>query len=201
MQALEVSLEKRNNYIVHPLKFALWLFILTVIMIFGGMTSAYIVHRGTLTSETMLLFDLPSILWYNLALMLVSSITMQYGVWSMKKQDRRMALVGMGMTAVLGGLFLAGQWQAFMEMSQSGLVFVDQTRIDDSVSYFYVITGLHGVHIIAGLLIVLIVFGLTAANRWGRWNPRLTYELTATFWHFLGLLWVYLFIFLKYTQN
>lgn len=201
MASYSVSMDKQN-YIVHPQKFALWLFILTVIMIFGGLTSAYIVSRGAVPGDQLILFDLPSILWYNLGVMLVSSITMQFSVWSVKREERNKALMGLGMTFVLGCIFLVGQWDAFKELTASGLPFVDQNRLDDSISYFYVVTGLHGVHIISALVAVLIVLMQTALRQFR--DParrRLVFGMAAIFWHFLGLLWVYLFIFLKYTQN
>lgn len=201
MTSYQLNMEK-PNYIVHPQKFALWLFILSVIMIFGGFTSAYIVARGALQEDQLILFDLPSILWYNLAILFVSSITIQFAVWAAKHEQTPRAMVGLGMTFVLGCLFLAGQWDAFTELTISGLPFVDQTRLDDSISYFYVITGLHGLHIVAALITVLIVLAQTALDTFRQPGRReLVFEMTAIFWHFLGLLWIYLFVFLKYTQN
>ncbi|MEM7654652.1 MAG: cytochrome c oxidase subunit 3 [Bacteroidota bacterium] len=190
-----------KRYIVHPQKFALWLFILTVVMIFAGLTSAYIVHRGSLAETDRLVFDLPTVLWNNLALILVSSVTMQFAVWSLKKEERTRALLGLGMTFVLGILFLFGQWAAFQAMVESNLFFVDNERIDDSVSYFYIITGLHGLHIFAGLIVLLSSLILVITERLGHRRDILTLEMASIFWHFLGLLWVYLFVFLKYTQN
>lgn len=196
-----MSMDKQN-YIVHPQKFALWLFILSVIMIFGGFTSAYIVARGALPAEEIILFDLPQILWYNLGIILVSSVTIQFSVWSIKRADRTKSLIGLGMTFVLGCLFLLGQWDAFLELTRSGLPFVDQERLDDSISYFYVVTGLHGLHIVAALVAVLVVLLQTALQTFGSASRReVVFEMAAIFWHFLGLLWIYLFIFLKYTQN
>jgi cytochrome c oxidase subunit 3 len=201
MASYQIGMDKQN-YIVHPQKFALWLFILSVIMIFGGLTSAYIVARGALPAEKVLFFDLPSILWYNMGVMLVSSITMQFSVWSIKHNEVARALIGLGMTFVLGSIFLVGQWDAFVQLTESGLTFVDQDRMDDSISYFYLVTGLHGAHIVSALITVLVVFlqaGLNTFKLPGR--REVVFEMTAIFWHFLGLLWIYLFIFLKYTQN
>jgi len=201
MASYSVSMDKQN-YIVHPQKFALWLFILTVIMIFGGLTSAYIVSRGAVPADQLILFDLPSILWYNLGVMLVSSVTMQFSVWATKREELNKAMIGLGMTFVLGCIFLVGQWDAFTELTASGLPFVDQSRMDDSISYFYVVTGLHGVHIISALIAVLIVLMQTVFQQFrDTARRRLVFEMAAIFWHFLGLLWIYLFIFLKYTQN
>lgn len=201
MSAYGFELEKKN-YIFHPQKFALWLFILTVIMIFGGLTSAYIVQRSFVDVADRILFDLPGILWMNLALILFSSVTMQFATWSVKRNDRQKGLLGLGMTFVLGVLFLIGQLNAWEALDSSGLPFVEKTRMDNSVSFFYIFTGLHGAHIIAALIVLLVVFFQTLGNRFTRPGSRaFTFELTGIFWHFLGLLWVYLFVFLKVTQS
>ncbi|MEZ4825795.1 MAG: cytochrome c oxidase subunit 3 [Bacteroidia bacterium] len=201
MSAYGIELEKKN-YIFHPQKFALWLFILTVIMIFGGLTSAYIVQQSFVKEELRLFFDLPEILWVNLGVILFSSVTMQYAVWVARKNDRSKALAALGMTLILGVVFLIGQVNAWGAMVDSGMPMVDVGRTDNSVSFFYVFTGLHGAHIIGALIVLLVVWIRTALQSYRRVGQRaLTYELTGIFWHFLGLLWVYLFIFLKITQN
>ena len=200
MSSLTADMQERS-YIIHPQKFALWLFILSVVMIFGGLTSAYIVHRGSLEPEQLLQFDLPAVLWNNLFLILFSSVTMQFAVWSIKRGERTKALLGLGMTFVLGLLFLIGQWKAFGDLADSNLFLVDRDRIDDTVSYFYVITGLHGAHIVAALLVLLSAWIISALKSLNARREIVTYEMSAIFWHFLGLLWVYLFIFLNYTQN
>lgn len=200
MSSFSIDMEKRS-YIIHPQKFALWLFIITVIMIFGGLTSAYIVHRGSLTELEKNYFDFPPILWTNLIVLLFSSASMQFTLWADKKENRQQAMIGLLATLGLGIFFLLGQWEAFVKLTESNLFFVDKARRDDSVSYFYVITGLHGVHIIAGLIVLLVAAIKTGLANFKPGRKRITYEMTATFWHFLGLLWIYLFIFMKYTQD
>lgn len=111
MSALGLNTNQRS-YIVHPQKFALWLFILTVIMIFGGLTSAYIVQRSFVGEPQQLIFDLPSILWMNLVLIIFSSVPMQFSVWAAKKNDDRKASIGLAMTFILGVVFLLGQIDA-----------------------------------------------------------------------------------------
>ena len=200
MSSLRWEMDQKN-YIIHPSKFALWLFILTVIMIFGGMTSAYIVQRGFLKPEQQIIFDLPPMLWTNLAVILGSSVTMQYAVWAGRNGQSRRALLGLLMTFALGIIFLMGQFGAWLQMIESGLPMVDKRRIDNSVSFFYIFTGLHGAHIVAALIVLAVAIYRTGAARIRSGNPYLLYELASIFWHFLTLLWVYLFIFLKYTQS
>ncbi len=193
------SLEMDNrNYIIHPLKFALWLFILTVIMIFGGFTSVYIVQSDALQESQRIIYDLPSVLWQNLIVILVSSLTLQYAIYTGKRDQNNLSLLGWGMTFILGVFFLFGQLEAFKELSASGLPFVDSERADNSVAFLYVVTGVHGLHIIAALIAVLFAFFKTLTNSYRPGRKVLSFELTGTFWHFLGLLWIYLFLFLKF---
>lgn len=199
MSAFQLEMEKRT-YIVHPQKFALWLFILTVIMIFGGLTSGYIVQRSFVSAEQQIIFDLPVILWTNLIVILLSSVSMQLSLWFARKDDHRNASLTLLLTLGLGIFFLIGQLYAWEDLTISGLPFVDARRIDNSVSYFYVFTGLHGLHILAGLIVLLVAMVKTRQSSFLPGRRILTYEMATTFWHFLGVLWVYLFIFLKYTQ-
>jgi cytochrome c oxidase subunit 3 len=192
---------EQRTYLIHPQKFLLWLFIISVIMVFGGLTSAYIVQRSFVRPDQQVLFALPDVLWYNLALALLSSVTMQLSLYWEKLNQMRLVSLALGMTLVLGCLFLLGQWQAFEDMTAGGLPFVDRRRLDNSVSYFYVFTGLHGAHIVSAVITVLVLLVRSLLNRFPAGRRRLIFEMSAVFWHFLGLLWVYLFVFLNYTQR
>jgi len=141
--------------------------------------------------------------WTNLAVLLFSSVTIQWSVISVKRQEMKMALFGLFLTFALGIIFLTGQWNAWIQMTNSGLPLVDQQRIDNSVSFFYIFTGLHGLHIVAGLVVLAVlliqqIYGKAVSNPVRR---KVAYELTAMFWHLLGVLWVYLFVFLLFTQT
>ncbi|MEL6588562.1 MAG: cytochrome c oxidase subunit 3 [Bacteroidota bacterium] len=201
-----MSLENKN-YIVHPLRFAMWLFLLTVIMIFGSLTSAYLVNKSFLAQP--MIYDLPSVLMTNLIVILFSSIPMQYAVWAGKRGEHTKALLALVMTLVLGILFIRGQFQAWAELTASGLPLVDTARtdainpgrVDNTVSFFYIFTGLHVLHLVAAIIAVVVVLIKTLAKKYTAKGMNMAYELTATFWHFLGALWLYLFLFLKYTQT
>jgi cytochrome c oxidase subunit 3 len=192
---------ENKNYIIHPHKFGLWLFILTLIMIFGGLTSAYIVMGSFVPDPDRIFFQLPQILWNNTIVILFSSVTMQFSIWAVKRRQSRKAMIGLVLTFILGLIFLIGQFFAWEQLTEGGLPFVDQARKDNSVSFFYVFTGLHGVHIISGLLVLLVNMIRSSAKGLGHEREVRMFEMTGTFWHFLDLLWVYLFLFLLYTQN
>lgn len=191
-----------RKYIIHPYKFNMWLFLITLIMVFGGLTSAYIVALSFVKPENRLLLDLPGILVNNTIVIVFSSITMQMAVWMAKRGESRKAMLGLIFTFVLGLVFLVGQAYAWKTLTAAGQPLVDPGRIDNSASFFYIFTGLHGVHILAGLVVLLVALVKTSLNNFKtEENKQLTYEITATFWHFLGLLWIYLYIFLLYTQQ
>lgn len=197
-----VTERKHTNQIIDPQKFALWLFIITVIMVFGGMTSAYIVDRGN--ARNPLFFDLPGILNWNLLVVLLSSIPMQYSLMSAKKGEMTKALWALGLTLVMGIAFLIGQYQGMEDMMGSGVFLVNNNRgagIGNSGSFFYVFVGLHGAHIIGGILALLITGINTMRGTIKSFRIKPVYEMVAIFWHFLGILWLYLFWFLHFTQD
>lgn len=200
MSSLDINMNKRR-YIIHPYKFNMWLFILTLIMIFGGLTSAYIVALSFVKPENRILLDLPGILMNNLGVILFSSVSMQFSVWMAKKNENQKALLGLVFTFLLGVVFLVGQVYAWEILTEAGQPLVDRGRVDNSASFFYIFTGLHGLHIVAGLIVLLVAMIKTSLNNFKGDGKVLTYEITATFWHFLGLLWVYLYVFLLYTQQ
>ena len=108
MSSLNLNMGKRK-YIIHPHKFNMWLFILTLIMVFGGLTSAYIVALSFVKPESRILLELPSILVNNLGVILFSSVSMQFAVWMAKRNEDRKALLGLLFTFILGIVFLVGQ--------------------------------------------------------------------------------------------
>lgn len=201
MSSFDVPMGKQN-YIIHPYKFNMWLFILTLIMIFGGLTSAYIVSTSFIKPENRLILELPSILVNNSLVIVFSSITMQFAVWMVKRGEATKAMLGLMFTFVLGAVFLVGQVYAWQVLTESGLPMVDPERVDNSASFFYIFTGLHGAHIVGGLVVLLVALFKTSMDNFKSTESRsMTFEITATFWHFLGLLWIYLYVFLWYTQH
>ncbi|MGB3619225.1 MAG: cytochrome c oxidase subunit 3 [Catalinimonas sp.] len=173
---------------MHPKKFLLWLFIVTIVMLFSALTSAYIVRQG---EGDWLDFDMPVLFWVNTGLLLLSSVTLHVA-YLMAKKDRIDALkVLVAVTTLLGLAFLAGQYVGWGDLVEMGVYLVG----NPSGSFMYVITGLHAVHLISGVLFLLVVFVQVFRNRVHA--KRLTLlEMGVTYWHFLDGLWLYLFLFL-----
>ena len=173
---------------MHPKKFALWLFIASVIMIFAALTSAYIVRQA---DGNWLVFDLPNSFWITSAIILISSGTMHWAYLAAKKDDLEGTKLAISITTVLGIAFLVGQFIAWGDMVTRNVYFVG----NPSGSFVYVLSGLHGLHIIGGVVFLVVV--LLAAFRYRVHSRNLAQiEMCATYWHFLDALWLYLFVFL-----
>ncbi|WP_209330658.1 cytochrome c oxidase subunit 3 [Lunatimonas salinarum] len=173
---------------MHPKKFALWLFIVTVVMIFASMTSAYIVRQA---EGNWLEFDLPDILWYTSGVIVLSSISLHWAYIAAKKDSFDQLKAALVITSVLGLIFLVGQWYSWVALVDRDVYFVG----NPSGSFLYIFTGLHALHLISGVIFLIIV--LISSFRYqvhSRNLPQM--EMCVTYWHFLGGLWLYLFMFL-----
>jgi cytochrome c oxidase subunit III len=184
--------EAKKPLAMHPKKFALWLFMVSVIMIFGALTSAYIVRQA---EGNWLDFDMPPMFWVTTAIILLSSGTMHWAYLSARKDKVENMRIAISITAILGVAFLIGQWMGWSQLVASGIHLVGRDSSAVSGSFLYIISGLHGVHVISGVIFVLVV--LTAIFRLKVDSKRLTQiEMCTTYWHFLDGLWLYLFLFL-----
>ncbi|WP_090260237.1 cytochrome c oxidase subunit 3 [Roseivirga pacifica] len=173
---------------MHPKKFALWLFIVTVVMIFAAFTSAHIVRQA---DGDWLQYDIPQMLWVTSGIILASSITMQWAYMAAKKDKFEQVKLALSITTVLGIVFLFGQFQAWGQLVDQGVFFVG----NPAGSFMYVFTGIHGAHLVSG--VIYLLYMLVSAFKYKVHSKNmLNMEMSTTYWHFLGGLWIYLFIFL-----
>lgn len=180
--------EPKRQLTVNPLKFAMWLFIAAVVMMFASLTSAYIVRQA---EGNWLLFELPSIMWVNSGLVVVSSVFMQWAYNAAKRDNLTNIKIAITGTVVFGIGFLIGQFIAWGDLVDANVYMVG----NPSGSFVYVLTGIHGVHIISGLIFLLIV--MWSAFKFKVHSKNMAQmEMCTTYWHFLSGLWLYLFIFL-----
>lgn len=173
---------------MHPRKFAMWLFIVTVVMIFAAFTSAHIVRQA---DGDWLIYDIPQMLWITSGIILASSVTMQWAYIAAKKDKLEQVKLALSLTMVLGIAFIYGQFQAWGQLVDAGVFFVG----NPGGSFIYVFTGLHVLHLVSGILYLLYMLVAAFRNKVHSKN-MLNMDMSTTFWHFLGGLWVYLFIFL-----
>lgn len=180
--------EPKRTLAMNPKKFAMWLFIGSVAMLFASLTSAYIVRQA---EGNWLHFELPGILTISTMVILLSSVTMQWAYWSAKKDNLQIVKMLVSVTTLLGVAFLVLQFLGWKDLVANQVYLVG----NPSGSFLYVITGLHGFHIISAIVFLMIVLVSTFRFRVHSKN-LLQMEMCTTYWHFLGGLWLYLFVFL-----
>lgn len=177
---------KQNK--IHPHKFTLWVGIGSILMMFAGLTSAYIVKRNQANWET---FNIPVAFWYSTAIIVASSFTMMAALKAFRERAMRKYRMLMATTMLLGVLFIATQFLGFSSLWKQGITL----QANVAYSFLYVIVGLHAVHVIGGV-IALIVMSLKAFSTRTRNYSVVPVEVMSTYWHFVDVLWVYLLIFL-----
>ncbi|MEP6713384.1 MAG: cytochrome c oxidase subunit 3, partial [Ferruginibacter sp.] len=182
-----VMIDNRRNKI-HPHKFTLWVGIGSILMMFAGLTSAYIVKRNMANWVT---FDLPVAFWYSTAVIIASSFTLWTALKAFKERAMTKYRGLMAATLFLGVLFLVLQVLGFMQLWQNGITL----QANVSYSFLYVIVGLHAAHVIGGI-IALIIMSLKAFSTKIRSYSMIPVELISTYWHFVDILWLYLLVFL-----
>ncbi len=173
---------------MNPLKFAMWLFIISVTMIFASMTSAYIVKKA---EGDWLLINFPELFKLTSVLIVLSSASLHFAYISAKRNNLLNIRLGLIITALLALGFVIGQYMSWGELVAQGVYFVG----NPAGSFVYVFTGLHVLHLVGGLIFLIIV--VYRAFKYEVHSKNLNaIEMCATYWHFLGGLWLYLYIFL-----
>lgn len=172
---------------IHPHKFTLWVAIGSIIMMFAGLTSAFIVKSNQVNWTPV---AVPKVFWYSTAAILISSLTLQMGLRSFKQREMGQYRLLTGITLVLGAVFLFLQWQGFMDLWNQQI----RLRGAGAGQFLYVIFGLHALHVIGGVIALLVMFIKAYAGKIKVYSS-VPVEVMATYWHFVDLLWVYLLVF------
>ncbi|AQG82085.1 cytochrome c oxidase subunit 3 [Spirosoma montaniterrae] len=182
--------EPEETLSMNPRKFILWLFIVSIIMLFAAMTSAYLVRRA---EGNWLEYSIPPVFSYSSVVLVLSSLTIHWAYLAAKKDNFGSLKIAITVTFALGIAFLYMQFQGWVALVDQKVFFVG----NPAGSFMYIFTGLHGFHLISGLIV--LVFALVAAFRLKIHAKSLNQlEIAATYWHFLDVLWLYLFFFLVY---
>jgi cytochrome c oxidase subunit 3 len=178
---------------IHPHKFTLWVAMGSIIMMFAGLTSAYIVRKS---AANWLEFDLPPVFWASTLVILVSSVTMYLSLKSFKAREMRRYRNLITVTAFLGVAFAVLQYSGFAYLYEHG-VKIFGAGSNPSASFLGVIIGLHALHVLGGVIALLVIFFRSYSRKVKSYNVT-TVEIVSTYWHFVDVLWIYLFIFLKW---
>jgi cytochrome c oxidase subunit 3 len=190
--SLELNRVVDQNKKIHPHKFILWVGIGSIIMMFAGLTSAYIVKREQpgWTSYTT-----PIAFYYSTTILLISSLTIFLAAKSFLERRmiryRKLVLA----TAILGLVFMLLQWLGFRHLWETGITF----HGSGAGQFLYIIAGLHAVHVLGGVIALFIVY-IRARNTRIRSYNAVPVDVVSTYWHFVDLLWIYLFIFFLMVQ-
>lgn len=180
--------EAKRPLSMHPKKFGLWLFMITVVMIFASLTSAYIVRQA---EGNWVVFELPMEMWITSVIIAISSISMQMAYFAAKKDNLERVKLLVTITSILGVAFLIGQFFVWGALVDQNIFLVG----NPSGSFLYILSGLHGLHLVSGIIFLIIVLISTFKYRVHSKNLA-QIQMCSTYWHFLGGLWIYLFVFL-----
>ena len=167
--------------------------LLSITMTFAGLTSAYIVSKAR--PDWLKDFELPDYFIISTLIILASSITMWLAKRNVKKKLVSKTSFWIAITFLLSIFFFLSQFLGFQELINKGYYFTGaQSTV--TTSFLYVLALLHLVHVFAGVIVLIVVF---VNNKNKKYNDEtLGFELAETFWHFLGFLWLYLFVFLYF---
>jgi cytochrome c oxidase subunit 3 len=163
---MAASLSENNNRV------GMWLALAAASMMFLGLTSAYVVSQGLSPAWNQV--HMRPLVWIDTAILLSGSVTMELA-------RRGRALKWVAATLSLGVLFLAGQITVFHQLAQEGY-YLNTGR---QSSFYYVLTSLHGLHVLGG---ILALTWIAARRRYAR------LEVMSLYWHFMGALWLYLLV-------
>ena len=180
-----VSTQQRNR--THPHKFTLWVAIASIIMMFAGLTSAYIVKRGQAGWEGI---ETPIVFWWSTAVLIISSITIQVALRAFKQKEMSRFRIFFLLTFLLGILFVILQWKGFSYMWDNGVKFEGA----GAGQFLYIIFGLHALHVLGGIIALAVISMKQFFSSTRSYNAT-GIEIMSTYWHFVDVLWLYLLIF------
>jgi cytochrome c oxidase subunit III len=183
-----------NEKTARAKKMMLWFGIISMVMMFAGLTSAYVVSKNR--PDWIAGFELPASLYWSTLVIILSSVTFILAKKSIAKDDRKNGTLYLLATLALGIAFVVLQFQSFSDIIRAGYYFTG-SESTITTSFIYVVVLAHLAHLAAGLIVLLVVIYNHFKQRYSS-GQMLGLELGATFWHFLDILWVYLFLFLYF---
>lgn len=175
-------------------KMMLWFGIISMVMTFAGLTSAYIVSskRPDWIND----FELPEVFGISTIIIVISSITLFGAKRYLKADNRKMTSVFLFLTFVLGALFVGLQINGFETLVQEGYYFTGPTSTINS-SYVYVLVMAHLAHLAAGIIVLSVIIYNHFRERYTA-SKMLGFSIGSSFWHFVDVLWLFLFLFLSF---
>ncbi|RFN59610.1 cytochrome c oxidase subunit 3 [Marixanthomonas ophiurae] len=177
-------------------KMMLWFGIISLSMSFAGLTSAYVVSKER--PDWLTDFQIPQAFYISLAVILASSITVHLAKMAITKEQNKKGMLFLIATLLLGAAFVFFQFRGFSQIIANGYYFTG-SESTITTSFIYLVVLLHLAHVSAALISILVViynhYKLKYTN-----GKTLGIELAATFWHFVDILWIYLFLFFYFVR-
>ena len=186
-----MTIEEYNERSAKSKKMLLWFGMVSMFMMFAGLTSAYVV--STSRPDWLNDFKLPQAFMISTAVIVASSITFHLAKMAIKKGDRQGTSLWLLVTLALGMAFVVAQFYGFNQVIASGYFFTGPESTV-TTSFLYIVTTVHLAHLFAGIIVLLVVIYNHFKQKYDK-SQTLGLELGAMFWHFLDILWVYLFLF------
>jgi cytochrome c oxidase subunit 3 len=183
-EGLIADLREQSTSSLPPAKIGLGVFLAVVGSLFALFISAYSMRMNLVDWRTL---PVPRLLWFNTAVLVLSSVALQWAHMAARRDNIDGVIVGLCAGGASAVTFLIGQLLAWRELSAAGYFLAS----NPANSFFYLITAVHGLHLMGGLVAV----GRTTAKVWrgvAVTELRLSVELCAIYWHFLLLVWLVL---------
>lgn len=185
---IEKYKEEKEQYSMSPVKFMLWLFLVTVTMMFAGFTSAMVVRKGAGNWE---FFNIPELFTASTIIIALSSVSMQWAYFAARKNNIPQNRTALWITIGLGIAFIVTQILGYYQLIEKNVFLIG----NPSGSFFYIISGMHALHVAGG--IIFLLFTLISSYQYKVHSKNmLRINLCTTYWHFIGGLWIYLFVIL-----
>jgi len=179
---------------IHPHRFALYISFASIMMMFGALTSAYIVKHA---AGNWLEFTLPNYFYYSTAILVVSSVCLHYSYYSFTKNNEVNYKLFLVIACLLGASFVVLQYFGWNALFAAGV----DLKGNASGSFFYLITGLHALHILGGIAAIIVAMAHAFTLPFVVTEKRkVRYQLVLHYWHFVDVLWIYLLAFLLYVK-
>ena len=173
-------------------KMMLWFGIVSLIMSFAGLTSAFVVSKSR--EDWLNNFELPSAFTISVLLIVLSSLTFILAKRALKSDNHSQTNLYLVLTLLLGIGFIASQFIGFQQILELGYNFTGPTS-NITMTFIYIIAFVHILHVAVGLICLLVVIYNHFKQKYNAEN-MVGFELAATYWHFVDILWIYLFLFL-----
>ena len=175
-------------------KMMLWFGIISLIMSFAGWTSAFVVSSSR--PDWISNFQLPQAFIFSTIFIVLSSFSLLFAKRALKNENRLNVSIWLLITFGLGVGFVLNQFKGFQEIIDLGYNFTGPTS-NVTMSYIYLIAMVHILHVLVGLICLLVVIYNHFKQKYNV-TEMLGFELASTFWHFVDILWLYLFLFLYF---